>query len=124
MIRLIGYARISTRQQDMDLQRAKLLVGGVRRDDLHIGQGSFGARAPRRLVHAALTALDPRDTFVISTWDRLGQSTRNVVALAERLSGRGVELRVLDLGGGHVDTATPTGLRSWESTSRGLSPGS
>lgn len=46
---------------------------------------------------------------MIATLDRLGQSTQNVLAFAERLSGRGVELRVLDLGGGDVDTSTPTG---------------
>lgn len=46
---------------------------------------------------------------MIATLDRLGQSTQNVLAFAEWLSGRGVELRVLDLCGGDVDTATPAG---------------
>ncbi|TFD85782.1 recombinase family protein [Cryobacterium lactosi] len=109
MIKLIGYARISVRQQAADGQRAELLAAGVRRDDLYIDEGSSGARAGRPQLDLALTALEPGDTFVIATLDRLGQSTQNVIALAERLSGRGVELRVLDLGGGEVDTATPTG---------------
>ena len=109
MIKLIGYARISTRQQDTDVQRADLLAAGVRRDDLYIDQGSSGARETRPQLHAALTALESGDTFVIATLDRLGQSTQNVLALAERLCDRGVELRVLDLCGGDVDTGTPTG---------------
>ena len=109
MIKLIGYARISTRQQATDRQQAELLAAGVRRDDLHIDQGSSGARAARPQFDLALTALEPGDTFVIATLDRLGQSTQNVLAFAERLSGRGVELRVLDLSGGDVDTSTPTG---------------
>ena len=109
MIKLIGYARISARQQDTDVQRADLLAAGVRRDDLYIDQGSSGARETRPQLHAALTALESGDTFVIATLDRLGQSTQNVLALAERLCDRGVELRVLDLGGGDVDTGTPRG---------------
>ncbi|POH64757.1 resolvase [Cryobacterium zongtaii] len=109
MIKLIGYARISTRQQDTDVQRAELLAAGVRRDDLYIDQGSSGARAARPQFYAALAALEPGDTFVIATLDRLGQSTQNVLAVSKRLSDRGVELRVLDLGGEDVDTGTPMG---------------
>lgn len=81
----------------------------MRRDDLYIDQGSSGARAARPQFYAALTALEPGDTFVIATLDRLGQSTQNVLAVSKRLSDRGVELRVLDLGGGDVDTGTPMG---------------
>jgi DNA invertase Pin-like site-specific DNA recombinase len=109
VIKLIGYARISTRQQATDGQRAELLAAGVRRDDLYVDQGSSGARAPRPQLDLAVTALEPGDTFVIASLDRLGKSTQNVLAFAEGLSGRGVELRVLNFGGGDVDTATPTG---------------
>ena len=109
MIKLIGYARISTRQQATDGQRAELLAAGVRRDDLYIDQGSSGARAPRPQLDLAVMALEPGDTFVIVSLDRLGKSTQNVLAFAESLSSRGVELRVLDFGGGDVDTATQPG---------------
>jgi DNA invertase Pin-like site-specific DNA recombinase len=43
------------------------------------------------------------------TLDRVGRSTPKMLALAEDLRGRGVSLRVLNLGGGDVDTATPIG---------------
>jgi len=109
VIKLIGYARISTRQQATDGQRAELLAAGVRRDDLYIDQGSSGARAPRPQLDLAVMALEPGDTFVIVSLDRLGKSTQNVLAFAESLSSRGVELRVLDFGGGDVDTATQPG---------------
>jgi DNA invertase Pin-like site-specific DNA recombinase len=46
---------------------------------------------------------------VITSLDRLGQSPQNVLALAEGLRDRGVALRVLNLGGGDLDTATLTG---------------
>jgi len=109
VIKLIGYARVSTRQLPTDGQRAEILAAGVRRDDLYVDQGSSGARASRPQLDLALAALEPGDTFVIASLDRLGQSTQNVLALAEDLNGRGVELRVLNLGGGDVDTATQTG---------------
>src|SRR5690606_2189946 len=49
------------------------------------------------------------DTLVITTLDRLGRSTQNMLVFAEALRGRGAGLRVLHLGGGDVDTATPMG---------------
>ncbi|ANP71770.1 recombinase family protein [Cryobacterium arcticum] len=109
MTKLIGYARISTRNGATDGQRAELLAAGVRRDDLYVDEGSSGARAPRPQLDVAVTALEPGDTFVIVSLDRLGKSTQNVLAFAEGLSGRGVELRVLNFCGGDVDTATPPG---------------
>jgi DNA invertase Pin-like site-specific DNA recombinase len=107
--KLIGYARVSTRQQATDSQRLEILAAGVRRDDLYVDLGSAGARAPRPQLDVALRALERGDTFVITTLDRLGQSTQNVLAFAGCLRDRGVALRVLNLGGGDVDTGTPVG---------------
>jgi DNA invertase Pin-like site-specific DNA recombinase len=107
--KLIGYARVSTRQQSTDRQEADLLSAGVRRDDLYVDRGVSGARAARPSFDRALEALEHGDTIVITTLDRLGRSTQNMLALAERLRARGAALRVLNLGGGAVDTATPMG---------------
>ena len=46
----------------------------------------------------------------VDTLDRLGRPTQNMLAFAEALRGRGAGLRVLNLGGGDVDTASPMGL--------------
>jgi DNA invertase Pin-like site-specific DNA recombinase len=46
---------------------------------------------------------------VIATLDRLGRSTQNMLAFAHKLRNRGAGLRVLNLGGGDVDTSTPMG---------------
>jgi len=107
--KLIGYARVSTRQQSTDRQQADILAAGVRRDDLYVDQGVSGARATRPHFDRALDALEDGDTLVITTLDRLGRSTQNMLAFAEELRGRGAGLRVLNLGGGDVDTATPMG---------------
>jgi DNA invertase Pin-like site-specific DNA recombinase len=107
--KLIGYARVSTRQQSTDRQKVDLLAAGVRRDDLYVDNGVSGARASRPSFDRALDAIEEGDTLVITTLDRLGRSTQNMLAFAEELRGRGAGLRVLNLGGGDVDTATPMG---------------
>lgn len=55
MGKLIGYARVSTRQQSTDRQEVDLLAAGVRRDDLYVDQGGF-----RRPGVAASALLDSR----------------------------------------------------------------
>ncbi len=109
MAKLIGYARVSTRNQSTDRQEADLLAAGIRRDDLYIDHGVSGARASRPQFDRALAALHDGDTLVITTLDRLGRSTQNMLAFADELRARGAGLRVLNLGGGDVDTSTPMG---------------
>lgn len=109
MGKLIGYARVSTKAQDTDRQEQDLLAAGVRRDDLYVDHGVSGARASRVELDKAMGALLDGDTLVITTLDRLGRSTVNMLALADGLRTKGVGLRVLNLGGGDVDTSTPMG---------------
>jgi DNA invertase Pin-like site-specific DNA recombinase len=109
MAKLIGYARVSTKQQDADRQVADLIAAGVRRDDVYADRGVSGARASRPKFDLAVDALHDGDTLVITTLDRLGRSTQNMLTFAEMLRGRGAGLRVLNLGGGDVDTGTPMG---------------
>lgn len=47
------------------------------------------------------------DTLAVTTLDRLGRSTEAMLALSKELQAKGVNLRVLNLGGGDVDTSTP-----------------
>ena len=105
----IGYARVSTSGQGADRQVADLLAAGVRRDDLYTDRGASGERASRPEFDKAMAALEGGDTLVVTTLDRLGRSTANMLSLAVELRGRGINLNVLNLGGGTVDTATPMG---------------
>jgi DNA invertase Pin-like site-specific DNA recombinase len=111
--KLIGYARVSTRQQSTDRQQVDILAVGVRRDDLYVDHGISGARTSRPYFDRALDALEAGDTLVITTLDRLGRSTQNMLAFAEELRARGAGLRVLNLGG-DVDTATPHQWDQWD----------
>ncbi|MFJ7289765.1 recombinase family protein [Curtobacterium sp. NPDC098951] len=109
MVKLIGYARVSTRQQDTDRQEQDLLAAGVRRDDLYNDHGVSGARASRPAFDRALDALHGGDGLVVATLDRLGRSTIDMLGFAAQLRDRQAGLRVLNLGGGDVDTSTPMG---------------
>lgn len=100
---------MSTRDQSTDRQEADLLAAGVRRDGLYVDRGVSGARASRPAFDKALDALIEGDSLVITTLDRLGRSTYNMLSFAHQLRDRGAGLRVLNLGGGDVDTATPLG---------------
>ena len=107
--KLIGYARVSTRHQSTDRQVVDLTTAGVRRV-YHPGDlGVRGARARRPEFDRALDALHAGDTLVITTLDRLGRSTANMLSLADNLRAKGAALRVLNLGGGSMDTSTATG---------------
>jgi DNA invertase Pin-like site-specific DNA recombinase len=107
--KLIGYACVSTRQQSTDRQHVDILAAGIRCDDHYVDHGISGARASRPHFDRALDALEAGDTLIITTLDRLGRSTQNMLAFAEELRSRGAGLRVLNLGGGDVDTSTPMG---------------
>lgn len=92
MGKLIGYARVSTRQQSTDRQEADLLAAGARRDDIYVDQGVSGARASRPQFDRAVDALERGDTLVITTLDRLGRSTQNMLAFAEKLRQIGADV--------------------------------
>jgi len=92
---LIGSARASNRPQSTDRQISDLLAAGVRRDHRYFDQEVLGARASRRQFDRALDALETGDTLVITTLDRLGRSTQNMLDVAQELRGRRAGLRVL-----------------------------
>lgn len=108
-VKLIGYARVSTADQNTDRQQADLRDAGVRSDDLYVDHGVSGVRTSRPALDAALNALEAEDTLVVTTLDRLGRNTTHMLGMADELQDRGVNLRVLNLGGESVDTRTPTG---------------
>ncbi|WP_298590593.1 recombinase family protein [uncultured Kocuria sp.] len=108
--KLIRYARVSTRQQDADRQVSDILAAGVRPDDMYVDNRLSRSRAFRPTFdNKAVAALEEGDTLVITTLDRLGRSAQNMLAFAEALRSQGAGLRVLNLGGRDVDTATPMG---------------
>ena len=88
---LIGYARISTEDQKLDLQRQALEEAGCER----IFEDTAGGAAERPALRAALDHLRAGDTLVVWRLDRLGRSLKDLIAHAESLRTQGVGLRSL-----------------------------
>jgi DNA invertase Pin-like site-specific DNA recombinase len=106
MNKLIGYARVSTKDQNTERQEIDLKAAGVRADDLYVDHGISGAKAERPGLTAALKALQTGDTLVITTLDRLGRSTVNLLSVIDGLKDRGVHVKILGL---DIDTRTTAG---------------
>ena len=90
--KLIGYARVLTKQQDTDRQETHHLAAGVHRDDLYVDHGVSGARSSRPEFDRALKAIYEGDTLVVTTLDRLERSTQNMLTFAEALRSRSASL--------------------------------
>jgi len=103
MTMLIGYARVSTSDQDLTLQTDALTAAGC---DRICTDKISGAKTERPGLSEAMNLARNGDTLVIWKLDRLGRSMKGLVELAAELSARGVELRSLTDG---IDTGTPTG---------------
>jgi DNA invertase Pin-like site-specific DNA recombinase len=101
---LIGYARVSTDDQDLSLQRAALKAAGCRR--LYEEKIS-GAKRDRLELARILDALRGEDVVVITRLDRLARSTKDLLDIAEQLNGIGAGLR--SLAEPWADTTSPAG---------------
>ena len=86
----VGYARVSTFEQDLDLQLDALNEDGC--DRIFCDQGESGAKASRPEWDNCLDHLRKGDTLVIWKLDRASRSTKHLIELAEDLKKRGVEL--------------------------------
>src|SRR5215217_4171654 len=101
---LIGYARVSTEDQNLNLQRDALREAGCKKLFEEKESGRAGTKRPS--LEAAIGYLRPDDQLVVWKVDRLGRSLREMIDTAHRLQQQGVRLRSLTE---QVDTETPTG---------------
>ena len=89
---LIGYARVSTDDQNLALQRDALAAAGC--EKIYEDKTS-GAKAERPGLALALEVARAGDTLIVWRLDRLGRSLKDLIVLAEGLDKRGVGLRSL-----------------------------
>ncbi|HCM1915266.1 TPA: recombinase family protein [Salmonella enterica subsp. salamae serovar 28:r:e,n,z15] len=99
----IGYIRVSTNDQNTDLQRDALIRAEC---DQIFDDRMSGAKAQRPGLKRALKALKKGDTLVVWKLDRLGRSVKNLVMLISELHERGVHFQSLT---DSIDTSTPMG---------------
>lgn len=100
---LIGYVRVSTNDQNTDLQRSALKSANC---NLIFEDKISGKTSDRPGLKKAVRALEPGDTLVVWKLDRLGRSMRHLVMLIEELREKGVNFRSLT---DSIDTGTPMG---------------
>ncbi|MBO1041988.1 recombinase family protein [Brucella pituitosa] len=92
-MRLVGYARVSTVEQNLDLQIAALKTAGC--TDILTDQGLSGADFQRPGLKKALRHLKSGDMLVVWRLDRLGRSLVDLIQTVNGLSKRGCEFRSL-----------------------------
>jgi DNA invertase Pin-like site-specific DNA recombinase len=98
-----GYARVSTIEQNEDLQEDALKKAGCRR--IFVDKAS-GKLEHRPALDELLAQLRPGDTVVVWRLDRLGRSLRHLIDVVGELDRRGIALRSLTES---IDTSTPGG---------------
>ena len=102
----IGYARVSTAQQDLTAQRSALAALGVTEQDVYVDRGLTGTNRARPGLDRALAAVRSGDELVVSKLDRLARSIRDAHDIADELSRRQV---ALNIGGSLYDHTDPMG---------------
>lgn len=100
---LIGYARVSTREQHDESQHDVLTEAGCERI---FSDKVSGKLASRPQWDRCMDHLRAGDTLVVTRLSRIARSVRNLTDVAATLAEREVELLVLKQ---HIDTRTPTG---------------
>lgn len=100
----VGYARVSTQEQTLDLQTDALQQAGC---DRVFTDKVSGMKAHKPQFELMMSYLRAGDTIVIWKLDRLGRSTRGLIELVEGLSQKGIHLVSLN---DPIDTTSPGGL--------------
>ena len=101
----VGYARVSTDDQNLALQVDALRVAGVKEDNIHVDKVS--SRASRRPgLEAMWKDLREGDTLVVWKMDRLGRDVAELIETIDQIAKRGCELLSLTE---HLDTTTAIG---------------
>src|SRR6478609_7903380 len=101
---VIGYARVSTAEQNLDLQLTALRGAGAAR--IFADNGVGGSTVERPQLSKALDRLEAGDVLTVWKLDRLGRNTRHVLDIVEGIRERGAGFRSLTEG---LDTTGPMG---------------
>jgi len=104
MPRKLGYARVSTCDQKLELQLSALRLAGC--DAIYKDHGVSGSLKSRPAFDALLADIDEGDTLVIWRLDRMGRSLKHLIEINDLLAERGAFLDSLTE---KIDTASPTG---------------
>ncbi|MEP2735364.1 MAG: recombinase family protein [Erythrobacter sp.] len=104
---LVGYARTSSTEQiaGFEDQQAAFVATGCTR----IFKEQISSVAKRDELEAALEFVREGDVLIATRLDRIARSTAHLLSIIGRLEAKQVGLRIIDFGGGEIDTQSPTG---------------
>lgn len=100
---IIGYARVSTQDQNLERQLDNLTAAGCERI---FNEKMTGTKSSRPELQTMLLTLRKGDTLIVDSFSRLSRSTKDLLAMVEKLTEIGVHLVSLKE---NLDTTTATG---------------
>jgi DNA invertase Pin-like site-specific DNA recombinase len=100
---LIGYGRISTKEQKIDLQKDALTAASCEKSFFDV---TSGAKSKRPELDKLKEQLRKGDTLIVWRLDRLGRSVKDLVEWVNWLESKGIGFKSLQE---NIDTTTPTG---------------
>lgn len=100
---IVGYARVSTQDQSLDVQLDQLKAVGVEKT---FTEKISGVKRDRAQLAALLEYVREGDTVVVCKLDRIARSTHHLLEIIETLQRKGCAFKVLNI---NLDTTTPTG---------------
>ena len=102
---LIGYARVSKNEQNLDLQRDALLKAGCKEKNIFTDKIT-GTKAERKGLTQVLTILRAGDTLVVWRLDRLGRSLKHLIETVTKLKEQNIAFQSITE---NINTSTATG---------------
>lgn len=106
---LVGYARVSKSDGNLDLQRDALIKAGVIPKMIYEEYAS-GKREDRPELLNCLKSLRPgEDTLIVWKLDRLGRNLRHLISIVQNLEEQNIGLRVLTGKGSCIETSSASG---------------
>jgi DNA invertase Pin-like site-specific DNA recombinase len=104
--KMVGYARVSSTGQDLDIQLERLASAGVELEDI-FKEKRTGTDRGRPQPRQCLAYVRKGDTLLVTKIDRLARSTSDLYSIISQLQAKGVEFKVID--DPSIDTTSRTG---------------
>ena len=106
MSSLLGYHRVSSASQSLDLGCKALIKAGVPENRIYEEKESGKSKDNRPQLQAMIKALREGDECVVHKLDRLARNAKDLLTIVESITNAGASLNILDLG---INTGTPVG---------------
>jgi DNA invertase Pin-like site-specific DNA recombinase len=106
MSKVYGYARVSTVQQDLEIQKTAIEMAGVTPENIFTDKLS-GKNMERENLQKLLSIVEKGDTIIVHKLDRLGRSVSQVMSLVDELQTKGIYLVVINA---NIDTRRDEGM--------------